>query len=330
MTSNNATDNYQPTAYNSENVPLQKVQLALGFLRKMLTKGQSFSFTKTNEIISTQAIKDLVPSRMAAAEKDIKKDISWNEDRLLNESLSSLSNIYFVFVGLAKVTLLFFLPLGYGLLLFGLTFGEGGWASFEPVILDLSFFGLLPALAIWLHFKLVNAGHLFLAPFLKAKLLFQLNRKTGMVTLYKGKDEVRFTHPFVEFDCVLMSAPSPQGQLNYSLVLIHRYNDYSVGVPIGNLLGPNEMVAEYHRLWNMIQRYMDTSQPMPDIMVLEPSRERDPTTAAYDREHGRDPRYWRDMTDDEFEATIEKILKEQKQKPTSGPEINIFEICDNA
>ncbi|MGT0149901.1 hypothetical protein ACT691_11450 [Vibrio metschnikovii] len=71
-----------------------------------------------------------------------------------------------------------------------------------------------------------------------------------------------------------MSAPSPQGHLNYNLMLVHRYHNYSVGVPIGNLIGSNERVAEYYRLWNMIQRYMDISQPMPDILVLEPARER--------------------------------------------------------
>lgn len=66
------------------------------------------------------------------------------------------------------------------------------------------------------------------------------------------------------------------------------------------------MVAEYYRLWNMIQRYMDISQPMPDILVLEPARERDPTTAAYDKQTGRNPRYWRDMSDEEYQQTLKK------------------------
>ncbi|WP_051563689.1 hypothetical protein [Enterovibrio calviensis] len=324
MRNNNSTDSYHKTAHSSESIHLQKNQSSKGFLRKMITKGQKFSFTKANGVISTKAIKDLTPSKMAEPE-DKGKEIYWDDERLLDQTLSPFAHFYFFFVGLAKACLIIIFPLVYIIMLFGLTFGEGGWHSWEPLFIGFSLYFVLPALMIWGHFKLFCAGYFFLAPFLKARLLFQLNRKTGMVTLYKGKDEIHFTHPFVEFDCVLMSAPSPQGQLNYSLVLIHRYNDYSVGVPIGNLLGPNEMVAEYHRLWNMIQRYMDVSQPMPDIMVLEPSRERDPTTATYDKKHARNPRYWRDMTDEEFEMTIDKIRQEQNYQPSSGPEIDIFE-----
>ncbi|MFT4574638.1 hypothetical protein [Marinomonas primoryensis] len=107
--------------------------------------------------------------------------------------------------------------------------------------------------------------------------MFELNRTTGMVTLFK-RNKPYFTHPFIEFDCVLLSCPTRQGFLNYSLTLIHRYSDYSVGVSLGNLLGPNAMVGEYLRFWNMAQGYMDISQPLPDIMILEGARQRDPTT----------------------------------------------------
>ena len=120
-----------------------------------------------------------------------------------------------------------------------------------------------------------------------------------MVTLFK-RNKPYFTHPFIEFDCVLLSSPTRQGFLNYSLTLIHRYSDYSVGVSVGNLLGPKAMVDEYLRFWNMAQRYMDTSQSLPDIMILEGARQRDPTTIAYDKEHSRNPRYWRDMTEEEY------------------------------
>lgn len=46
---------------------------------------------------------------------------------------------------------------------------------------------------------------------LKSKRVYSLNRQTGMVTLFKKGNKERFSHPFIEFDCVLMSAPSPQG-----------------------------------------------------------------------------------------------------------------------
>ncbi|MGD8113225.1 hypothetical protein ACQEXS_22355, partial [Vibrio sp. TRT 17S01] len=141
---------------------------------------------------------------------------------------------------------------------------------------------------------------------------------------FKKGNKKRFEHPFIEFDCVLISAPSPQGHLNYNLMLIHRYHEYSVGVPLHNFVGTNQMVSEYHRLWNMIQRYMDVSQPMPDIMILEPAREKDPTTAAYDKSTNRDPRYWRNMTDEQFEKKIKQLEEKQRSQPATGPAINIF------
>jgi hypothetical protein len=149
-----------------------------------------------------------------------------------------------------------------------------------------------------------------------------------MVTLFK-KNKPFFTHPFIEFDCVLMSSPTQQGFLNYSLTLIHRYQDYSVGVPISGSMGPNHKVIEYLRFWNMVQRYMDISQPLPDILVLEPARQRDPTTIAYDKEHNRNPRYWRDMTDDEFAKKMDEIEKAQQNTPATGKPIDIFKGPDS-
>jgi len=38
----------------------------------------------------------------------------------------------------------------------------------------------------------------------------------------------------------------------------------------------------------MIQQYMDTSRPMPDVLLLEAGRKLDPTTAEYDKNNPRD------------------------------------------
>ncbi|WP_234911462.1 hypothetical protein, partial [Vibrio anguillarum] len=307
-------------AYNSEQLTLQPPKEAQGFLRRVLTKGQVFPFTKANETISLALARETKPSAMQSYNQD---NLFWDEKDLNSEALSGWSQFYFIIVGMVKVSLILVLPLGYLISLLPL-FGEGGWKTFWELFYSLTVYVTLPFLLIYGHFKLVSAGHLFLAPFLKSKRVYSLNRQTGMVTLFKKGNKERFSHPFIEFDCVLMSAPSPQGHLNYNLMLVHRYHDYSVGVPIGNLIGSNEMVAEYYRLWNMIQRYMDISQPMPDILVLEPARERDPTTAAYDKQTGRNPRYWRDMSDEEYQQTLKKIAEQQKNQPDSGPVLNVF------
>ncbi|MGD8111001.1 hypothetical protein [Vibrio sp. TRT 17S01] len=311
-------------AYNSEQFELQAPKPPQGFLRQVLTKGQNFGFSKANTSIATSLAKETKPSSMKAFEENNDKPMFWNEKTLTCEILSSWSQLYLFIAGMAKMGLLFFLPLGYLLLFVTAIFGKGDWSSSAPLFYDLTLYGLLPCSFIYGHFRLVDLGYLFLAPFLKSKILFELNRQTGMVTLFKKGNRKRFEHPFIEFDCVLISAPSPQGHLNYNLMLIHRYHEYSVGVPLHNFIGTNKMVSEYHRLWNMIQRYMDVSQPMPDIMILEPAREKDPTTAAYDKSTNRDPRYWRNMTDEQFEKKIEQIEEKQRSQPATGPAINIF------
>ncbi|NOI16576.1 hypothetical protein F0252_21605 [Vibrio hepatarius] len=157
-----------------------------------------------------------------------------------------------------------------------------------------------------------------------SKKVFTLNRKTGMVTLYKGNGKVRYSHPIVEFDCVLVSTPSQQGLMNYSLMLAHRYNGSMHGIPLSTLATPNESVSEYYRIWNMILCYMDISQPLPDCLILEESRHLDPVTAEYDKKVGRNPRYWRDMSEEEYKATLETIRNKQQGKPETGPELDIF------
>lgn len=51
--------------------------------------------------------------------------------------------------------------------------------------------------------------------------------------------------------------------------------------------------SEVLALWDMLQRYMDVTQPLPDMPRLEPFRHRDPVTREYDEKIGRNPRYWR-------------------------------------
>ena len=58
--------------------------------------------------------------------------------------------------------------------------------------------------------------------------------------------------------------------------------------PLG--LTPEEALA----FWDCLQRYMDISQPLPELPVLEQSPPLDPIPAEHDRHNKRDPRHWRD------------------------------------
>lgn len=308
-------------AYNSEQIELQPPGSPRRFLGKLLTKGKLFAFTKANSTISTSLASKTKPSEM---KKYDESKIFWDEHSLKNESFSGFSQLYFFIAAFAKMVLMFFLPIFYGFFIIALIFGSGTWKDGEEFFYGLTYYVTIPCFIIYIHFKLVSKGCLFLAPFIKGKRVYDLNRHTGSVTLFQKGNKARFSHPFIEFDCVLMSAPSPQGHLNYNLMLVHRYNDYSVGVPISNLIGTNETVAKYHRLWNMIQCYMDVSQPLPDILILEPARQKDPVTADYDRKTGRNPRYWRDMSDEEYQRKMAEIAAKQQSQPTTGPKLNIF------
>ncbi|QTP54770.1 hypothetical protein HNO51_08810 [Billgrantia sulfidoxydans] len=120
----------------------------------------------------------------------------------------------------------------------------------------------------------------------------EFNRQTGMVSFAQGKKKPPLKAPFVEFDGYVERVVQ-RGGVFYRLMFVHRYtgkqfNQTSLSTVVDHK-------HEVHATWDMLQRYMDVSQPMPDVPRLEPFRHLDPTTAEYDRQTGRNPRYWRDL-----------------------------------
>ncbi|SDM76526.1 hypothetical protein SAMN05192555_11917 [Franzmannia pantelleriensis] len=63
-------------------------------------------------------------------------------------------------------------------------------------------------------------------------------------------------------------------------------------------------MAVFANFCGMLQRYMDTSQPLPDTPLWEEFRPLDPTSLEHDRRSGRPPRYWRDMDDETFAQKV--------------------------
>ena len=142
--------------------------------------------------------------------------------------------------------------------------------------------------------------------------LWELNRRTGQVTVFTtpvrhgNAWQVAHVLPFHEFDCYLQSTPSHQGLPQFNLILAHYSREAHVAL-VG-MFGASSRI-EQQAAWDMLQRYMDTSQPLPDLPVFEMYRELDPTTLTHDRRSGRDPRYWRDMDD----ATFRRKMDEHQQ-----------------
>ncbi|MCT2410093.1 hypothetical protein MNU23_00020 [Pseudomonas aeruginosa] len=134
----------------------------------------------------------------------------------------------------------------------------------------------------------------------------EFNRLDGMLR-FKRRFRRLFVAPFDEFDPVLQLLPSGYGSHDYAIWLHHRYTDnkvclatrvHSLGLDKANALA----------FWDCLQRYMDVTQPLPDLPVLEPSRPFDPVTAEHDRRTGRDPHYWRKRTYRGWQAKERKEL----------------------
>lgn len=114
-------------------------------------------------------------------------------------------------------------------------------------------------------------------------------RTTGMVKFRTWREET-FEAPFIEFDPYISFHVNPKGPVSYKLLLRHRYTGWQTTVA---------QVADIHKVelyahWDELQRYMDVSQPLPDVPALEKYRQLDPTTADYDAEgkRGRPVDYW--------------------------------------
>ena len=120
------------------------------------------------------------------------------------------------------------------------------------------------------------------------------NRQTGMLTIGR-RFQKPFSAPFYEFDATLEFRPGPHGNSGFAIWLHHRYTSVEVflGAKIQSL-GMN--LEEALAFWDTLQRYMDVTQPLPELPILEQFRHLDLTTAAHDQQHKRDPRRWRDMS----------------------------------
>jgi len=145
--------------------------------------------------------------------------------------------------------------------------------------------------------------------------IWELNRRTGMVTLfdYKNNGEYKkngtigeLTAPFYEFDAYIVSAPDRQGTMNHVLCLAHRYRD--IVINFASLVNLDTRWQLPCALWDYLQNYMDTSGPLPELPRYEEFRHLDPTTAAYDLKTGRNPRFWIDMDNATFKLYLDQLL----------------------
>ena len=235
------------------------------------------------------------------------------------------------FIGLS--VWLVIIPYAWGTALVG---GGGMFILYYAAMVDLphllkSIWGLFVVLA-WIALSLylviktmpwVMGGFaLLLRPFdkLLGKLLDQgleagesaFNRETGEVSfaLPGGK---KLTAPFEEFDAYVERVVQ-HGGIFYRLMFVHRYTGKQFSQTSLSRIEPSK--EEVMALWDMLQRYMDVSQPLPDVPRLEPFRHLDPVTAEHDHRTGRNPRFWRDLDLDAWkQGEGAEWLKRQTEYP---------------
>ncbi|MEP4466570.1 MAG: hypothetical protein ABJ022_09885, partial [Marinobacter alexandrii] len=119
----------------------------------------------------------------------------------------------------------------------------------------------------------------------------EFNRITGQVRFAMGRKRF-FEAPFVEFDAYVERVIQ-HGGIFYRLMFVHRYTQKTFNQTWLSGIEPTK--GEVLALWDMLQRYMDVTEPLPDMPRLEPFRHLDPVTRDHDLKTNRNPRYWRDL-----------------------------------
>ena len=331
---------YNHDAYDSTNIKRQVRTENQSFFHKLASTGEEIiPWTKPIRAISTSVYDGILPSQFEKIRNDIDRG---DEQQILPTNLSffgfegnSWLKIFMLVAGMGRVMVLWGGGCTLAACLFVLSIGLASNSNMSMLVLDASKVFLtylilvgLPGLIFWFYPLFHTSGRFQIKKIedaMKLRKRFELNRETGMVTLFKNDGSIRYCRPFLEFDCILQTVPQ-NGVLLYQMLLKHRYSTTKYGVPISNLMTERDILMDYYRLWNMVQQFMDISQPLPDTYYFEEYREFDPTTKTYDEKEERNPRFWRDMTDKEYQDEISKIRKEQnRDNVLLGERINIFE-----
>lgn len=323
---------YADTAHTSEKFLWQRLEPCQHSKRFRLStaSGQQLPFRHPTEaLFPARELVDTSPKRLRELEQMPNNSprpsdrpehpLRWDEECLRYTSQSKTNFIIGVIRGLGMVSFFLFLFVAIvgNILVFFVSFSEQGRDSKEFFFMSIKIFSIaLPVcLLMWGGGNLIYRMFPNFSAGYQPGPMWELNRQTGMVKVFansaKKSTAWKVAHelPFHEFDCYLQSSPSSQGIAQYNLSLVH----YSIEAHVA-LVGMFGVTSRLDQLaaWDMVQRFMDTSQPLPDSPQWEQFRPLDPTTLKYDKEIARPPRYWRDMDDETFN---QKIVELQDRLP---------------
>ncbi|MCC4265867.1 hypothetical protein LL240_15620 [Oceanimonas baumannii] len=311
-------DYYSHTAYRSDNTLEQPLAPERTLKDKLGLRAGKRLPHDGREVVQLEYAYNYVPSQEIEREKEQQAGTAeyedfWNQERLLKVTFPWWINAAVLLSGIAtwgggllliiSVLIRLFSHFDYGIENNIPFWSFEGW--YFPIWTAVGIaIAMLPAALINL---LVDRLDIDIA----TRRVFELNRRTGMVTVYRH-GRVYYSHPFTEFDAYLASGPDHQGFPVHVLNLVHRYHNYKKACALGQLMLQHGNRQHCLDLWSMLQQYMDVTRPLPDLLMLEACRPLDPTTRAYDEAHGRPERFWRDMTDEQYQKAI-KHLNEPNQ-----------------
>ncbi len=141
-------------------------------------------------------------------------------------------------------------------------------------------------LSVWFFSKILNW---VIWPYFRSnfKLAVIFDRKTGVVKIPKS-DAKSFAYlSFEEFNAHYKATHNPKsGFPHRGLTLLHYKEDQRYDVAYNN-----EIACSLQH-WELLQNFMDVTQPLADIPQFEYYREFDKTTAEFDKANGRPKYFW--------------------------------------
>ncbi|WP_239688979.1 hypothetical protein [Pseudomonas citronellolis] len=322
-------DYYSPTSYRPDRIPDQPASQARGLYQK--SSCTRLPWGSTQDVIPSNLLEFLTPELMRLHEQSSQEKSEqlangtyketpfdgvelhqrYNHESLKISRLPFFSQFWLLVGPIGRFSFFVLAFLTICLYLFELIVDKQNWInlllSYRYTILVF----IAPPALCWMLGDIVSK--FFPAFWFRPPKgpLWDLNRRTGLVTLYDYKTFKKtgvigeVTAPFYEFDAYIHTSPDRQGSPLNVLFLMHRYRD--IRVKVGALLGAEQTPQEVCALWDLLQNYMDTSRPLPDTPALEEYRANDPVTAEHDRKTGRNPRYWSDMDDETFKARCREM-----------------------
>ncbi|MBD3897166.1 hypothetical protein IEI94_15010 [Halomonas sp. ML-15] len=273
----------------------------------------------TVDLFPMRELQDMKPAKLREIEKmpghtprpedRPEHPLRWDEECLRYTSQTK-RNFFLGFIrGVGLVSFFTVLPISILVVIYGAFERRSPQASFfESLNWEMPVVLLMSSIIMWGGVSLVYRLLPNFAAGFQPGPMWELNRRTGMVTVFANPAKMRTAWqvehqlPFHEFDCYLQNTPSHQGLPQFNRSLAHYRQE--VHVALVGMFGATSSHVEQRAAWDMVQRYMDTSQPLPDTPLWEEFRPLDPTSLEHDRRTGRPPRYWRDMDDEPFAQKV--------------------------